>query len=103
MTCQQLHELRLTHDYRYLNRLIEGYEKGVIKPVTPITVYEAENIHEAFRFMQKGQHIGKIVIKFPENPDDLPTAPVREQLIFKADVSYFLPGGLGGLGQAIAV
>jgi KR domain len=100
---QQSHGLRLTHDDRYLNRLIDGYKNGVIIPVKPITVFEAENVHEAFRFMQKGQHIGKTVIKFPKNPDDLPMVPVSEQLVFKSDVSYFLPGGLGGLGQAIAV
>jgi hypothetical protein len=88
---------------RYLNRVVEYYEKGFIKPVKPITTFEAENIQEAFRFMQKGQHIGKIIIKFPENPDDLPTASVSQKLVVRADVSYFLSGGLGGLGQAIAV
>lgn len=53
--------------------------------------------------MQKGQHIGKIVVQFPDDPDALPTAPVIDKLSFKPDVSYFLPGGLGGLGRAIAV
>lgn len=88
---------------RYLNRIVDGFENGDIKPIKPITTFEAENIHEAFRHMQKGQHIGKIVIKFPENPDDLPTAPVQEELVLKPNASYFLPGGLGGLGQAIAI
>jgi hypothetical protein len=88
---------------KYLNRIIDYYEKGLIKPVAPITVFDAGNIQEAFRYMQKGQHIGKIVIKFPENADDLPTAPVREKLELRSDVSYFLPGGLGGLGLSIAV
>jgi hypothetical protein len=88
---------------RYLNRIVDDYEKGTVKPITPITAFDAENVHEAFRFMQKGQHIGKIVIRFPENANDLPTAPSREKLLLKPDVSYFQPGGLGGLGQAIAV
>lgn len=88
---------------RYLDRTIDGYEKGIIQPVKPITTFDAENIHEAFRFMQKGQHIGKIVIRFPENPNVLQTAPSTEKLLLKPDVSYFLPGGLGGLGRAIAV
>ena len=88
---------------RYLNRIVDGYRQGDIKPIQPITTFEAGNIHEAFRYMQKGQHIGKIVIKFPEDPDDLPTAPVQEQLVLNPSASYFLPGGLGGLGQAIAI
>jgi len=88
---------------KYLNRIIDGYNEGIIRPVKPITYFDAENIQEAFRFMQKGQHIGKIVIRFPNDPDALPTAPVIDKLSFKPDVSYFLPGGLGGLGRAIAV
>jgi len=57
-------------DDRYLNRIIEGYEKGTIKPVSPITTFDAEDVHEAFRFMQTGQHIGKFVIQFPDSADD---------------------------------
>jgi len=83
--------------------MIEYYEKGYIKPVQPMTVFEAADVHNAFRFLQKGQHLGKIVIRFPENPDNLPTAPVHKKLVLSPDVSYFLPGGLGGLGQAIAI
>jgi hypothetical protein len=89
--------------HRYLNKIIDGYEKGTIKPVEPITVFEAKDIQEAFRYMQKGQHMGKIVVRYPENPNDLPTATVSEKIAFDPSVSYFLPGGLGGLGQAIAI
>jgi hypothetical protein len=88
---------------RYLNRVIDYYEKGLIKPVEPITTFEAANIQEAFRFIQKGQHLGKIVIEFPQNADDLPTASVSQKLVVRDDVSYFIPGGLGGLGQAISI
>jgi hypothetical protein len=71
--------------------------------VEPVTTFEATNIQEAFRFIQKGEHLGKIIIEFPENADDLPTASVSQKLVVRGDVSYFLPGGLGGLGRAISI
>ena len=86
---------------RLLELTLEQYLKGNFKPITPITTFDAEQIEDAFRFMQKGSHIGKIVIKFPKD-NTLPwtsTVPVPE---FRGDVSYLLAGGLGGLGKAIA-
>lgn len=86
---------------RLLELTVEQYLKGNFKPITPITTFDAENIKDAFRLMQKGSHIGKIIIKFPQDDKLLltPTVPVPE---FPSDVSYLLVGGLGGLGKAIA-
>ena len=86
---------------RLLELALEQYLNGNFRPITPITTFDAEHVEEAFRFMQKGTHIGKIVVKFPEN-DTLPltkTVPAPE---FRSDASYVLAGGLGGLGKAIA-
>jgi NADPH:quinone reductase and related Zn-dependent oxidoreductases len=86
---------------RLLALTMEQYLQGNFKPITPITTFEADQVEEAFRFMQQGSHIGKIVIRFPQE-DTLPlsaTVPVPK---FRRDVSYVLAGGLGGLGKAIA-
>ena len=82
---------------RLLELTLEQYRKGNFKPITPVTIFDAIHIEDAFRLMQKGSHMGKIVIKFPEE-DTLPltsTVPVPN---FRGDVSYLLVGGLGGLG-----
>ena len=86
---------------RLLELTVEQYLKGNFKPITPITTFDAENVKDAFRLMQKGSHIGKIVIKFPQDNRLLltPTVPVPE---FRREVSYLLVGGLGGLGRAVA-
>ncbi len=86
---------------RLLALLLEQYLKGNFKPITPITVFDAEHVEDAFRFMQKGSHIGKIVIKLPED-NTLPWTPTVPVPQFRGDVSYLLAGGLGGLGKAIA-
>lgn len=52
--------------------------------------------------MQKGQHIGKIVINMPETTQALRARPQPLEKRFSADASYLLVGGLGGLGRAIS-
>lgn len=86
---------------RLLELTLEQYLNGNFKPITPITTFDAEHIEDAFRLMQKGSHIGKIVIKFPKD-NTLPLAPTVPVPEFRCDVSYLLVGGLGGLGKAIA-
>ena len=86
---------------RLLGLMLEQYERGYFKPITPITTFEAEQIQEAFRFMQKGSHTGKIVIRLTEDAL-IPSTPTVPSPYFRDDVSYLLAGGLGGLGKAIA-
>lgn len=86
---------------RLMAMTLDLYTKGHIKPIHPITTFDAERIEEAFRYLQKGLHIGKVVIKFPDE-DTLPLTPTVPDPVFRGDVSYLLVGGLGGLGQSIA-
>ena len=86
---------------RLLELLLEHYLKGDLKPITPITTFEAENIEEAFEYMQNDPYTGKIVIKFLQE-DTLPLAPTIPLPEFRSDATYVLVGGLGGLGKAIA-
>ncbi|KAH8596055.1 putative polyketide synthase [Bisporella sp. PMI_857] len=86
---------------RLLELLVKHYLKGDFKPITPITSFDAENIEEAFKYLQKGSHIGKIVIKLPQN-NTLPLVPIFPLPEFRSDATYVLVGGLGGVGKAIA-
>jgi KR domain len=81
---------------------MEYYRIGAIKPITPLKIFEATEIQDCFRYMQKGQHIGKIIVKMPENAEELPVSAISEDLILRSDVCYLLVGGLGGIGQAIS-
>ena len=86
---------------RLLELTLEQYRKGNFKPITPVTIFDAIHIEDAFRLIQKGSHIGKIVIKFPEE-DTLPLTSTIPVPNFRGDISYLLISGLGGLGKAIA-
>ncbi|KAI1379833.1 putative polyketide synthase [Hypoxylon crocopeplum] len=87
---------------RLLTQTMELYDKGVVKPIHPISVFDAAQVEDAFRYMQKGVHIGKLAIKFPDSIDDLPLARTVPEPKFRNDVSYLLVGGMGGLGKSIA-
>ncbi|KAH0539025.1 putative secondary metabolism biosynthetic enzyme [Glutinoglossum americanum] len=88
---------------RLLERCMDLYRQGSIKPIPSVTLFPGTKVEDAFRCMQKGQHIGKIVVSMPSDPDLLPVTPIAHPLSLRPDASYLLPGGLGGLGRAVSV
>ena len=85
-----------------LDRCMAFYQLGNIKPIRPVALFDASQVQDAFRYMQKGQHIGKIVVKMPQNARDLSVRPTAWSLDLRSNASYLLIGGLGGLGRAVA-
>ncbi|THC87882.1 hypothetical protein EYZ11_012672 [Aspergillus tanneri] len=90
---------------RLLNSIQQFTSHGHIKPATPLHVFEANRTEEAFRFMQPGHHIGKIVVAMHSasgySPPDITKG--QREVEFDEDASYLLVGGLGGLGRMIAI
>ncbi len=78
------------------------YRQGAIAPIAPITTFDAIQIGDGFKFLQKGQHIGKIVASMPQDPQELGVTAVKQELRLRPEASYLLVGGLGGLGKSIA-
>jgi acyl carrier protein len=88
-----------------LNRTIEYFKAGHILPIRPIKTYPASSILEAFRYMQQGLHMGKIVISMRDASGEFNqgTDEKRQRLVtFDPSASYLLVGGLGGLGRSIS-
>ncbi|KAI9832015.1 MAG: hypothetical protein M1819_004559 [Sarea resinae] len=98
---------------RIFSDVMDLLRKGTIEPVKPVTAYSTANMEDAFRFMQAGKHLGKLVIKSNDNdivkviscPNPafdqvIPRPPNEMQL--REDASYLLVGGLGGLGRALS-
>lgn len=75
-------------------------------PIKPSKVFNADVVQDAFRYMQQGLHIGKIVLSI-RNSDgtlkldsDKATRPKVVELDESA--SYLLVGGLGGIGRSVS-
>jgi len=58
---------------RIIGDVMNLLREGVIKPVYPVKVLDYSQIEEAFRTMQQGKHIGKIILK----AEDSNLVPVR--------------------------
>ncbi|PYH84622.1 hypothetical protein BO82DRAFT_381420 [Aspergillus uvarum CBS 121591] len=80
----------------------DWYREGKIKPIHPIKVFEAAEVSSAFRYLQRGTHIGKILVRMPNSAQELPSTPAPLSYRFSSSSSYLLVGGLGGLGRAVS-
>jgi acyl transferase domain-containing protein/NADPH:quinone reductase-like Zn-dependent oxidoreductase/acyl carrier protein len=76
-----------------LDRLMPAFESGDLK-VSPLRAFPLEQAEDAFRFMARARHIGKIVLTQRHASDG--AAALRE------DATYLVTGGLGGLGLLVA-
>lgn len=92
-----------------LDRLLDHYfallHDGRLRLPDPITYFTAGETETALRFLQNGGHIGKVVVKIP---DDLPTTLAQSPrhirpVTLDPDATYLLVGGAKGLGGLLAV
>lgn len=88
---------------RLLRECAQYYQQGHIQPIRPMKSFAATEIAEAFRFMQRGTHIGKLTVRMPDDLKDLPCAARNPELPLHPDASYLLVGGLGGIGRSISL
>ncbi len=82
-----LGEAHPEHVQRMLLALVELFERNVLEPL-PITAWDVRRARDAFRFMSRARHIGKIVITVPAGWDP--------------DGTVLITGGTGGLGAELA-
>lgn len=87
---------------RILATVLDMFATGKVHAAKPQTTYTFSEIEDAFRLLQQGKHIGKVVLT-ASSEDTVkvvprPPAPTR----LRPDATYLLPGGLGGLGRSIA-
>ena len=78
----------------------ERFAAGDYQPLS-YTAFPITRAVDAFRFMAQGKHVGKNVLTFDHDPVPIrfSTDP-RER--FKADATYVVTGGAGGIGLEVA-
>ncbi|MCY7388570.1 MAG: type I polyketide synthase [Burkholderiales bacterium] len=96
---------------RLFGEMMRLFEEGVLHPL-PYHAFEAEDIVDAFRYMQQARQIGKIVITYHHEivpthvaqlvPSvegmDATAASLPQRLILSANAAYLVTGGLTGFG-----
>lgn len=89
-----------------LQLILELYRKGSIATLQPTKVFDMASTPDAFRYMQRGQHIGRICVSIRKSPADteLNASMVSSpsSISLNESVTYLLVGGLGGLGRAVS-
>ncbi|KAJ5553023.1 type I iterative polyketide synthase [Penicillium frequentans] len=85
-----------------LDEVSHMMSKGSLNPILPLTSYKISELEAAFRTLQTGKAMGKIVV-VPHVEDQVKAvAPKTSSSLLKADASYILIGGTGGLGRSMA-
>ncbi|OJI89152.1 hypothetical protein ASPTUDRAFT_134297 [Aspergillus tubingensis CBS 134.48] len=82
---------------------LNGLMKLGLQPITPITTFSGEDSGQAFRYLQQGTHIGKVVLSMPEDTSSIPSSLSPRRISFDGTATYLLAGGLGGLGRSLAI
>ncbi|KAI0505428.1 hypothetical protein F5B22DRAFT_524155 [Xylaria bambusicola] len=108
--CLDMDQMRIERpeiNSRLLRFTMEAFAKGDLRPIRIDQVFEAPAILDAFRYMQQGKHIGKIVVEIRKSNGKLLVDNVNRtkkySLQLDATASYLLVGGLGGLGRSMSV
>lgn len=89
-----------------LANMIDLVNKGVIKPIRPVTAVPVSQIAVGMRKLQSGQNIGKIVITMDQNERILAECPPAlagsKDNLLRPDKTYVITGGTGGIGLFLA-
>ncbi|KAI1483084.1 ketoacyl-synt-domain-containing protein [Daldinia eschscholtzii] len=87
---------------RLLTRCVDLYTQGKITGLNPIHVRKPSDYNEIVRTGLKDLASGSQVISYDESVS-FDVVPTRRPLKLKSDVTYFLVGGLGGIGRRLAI
>jgi acyl transferase domain-containing protein/aryl carrier-like protein len=83
-----------------LNGITQRIRDGALEP-PPFRVWPIGEFAEAFRFMQQGKHIGKVVLSL--KAQTVVSEPADDHhMTLHSDASYLITGGLGGFGLTVA-
>ncbi|KAJ0302188.1 hypothetical protein COL516b_007239 [Colletotrichum fioriniae] len=72
---------------------------GSVKPIAPIQLFSMAEVEKAFRHMQAGKHMGKVVVRVDES-DMVPAVPRMPSVDIQADATYVV-AGVGGICKEI--
>ncbi|KAI0896241.1 acyl transferase domain-containing protein [Annulohypoxylon nitens] len=91
---------------KLLQRLLSDVAKlmryNKIRPVSPVTVFPISEVESAFKTLHSAKAHGKLVVVPHAQDIVMATPPKKPAQLLKADATYILIGGTGGLGRSMA-
>ncbi|KAL8652640.1 MAG: hypothetical protein Q9210_002566 [Variospora velana] len=85
-----------------LKAVMDLYAKRVFTISQPLSVFGVSRVTEAFRLMQSGNSMGKIVLDLEGEGHGKVSARTIPASLFDSNASYLVAGGLGGIGRSVA-
>ncbi|KAI1491433.1 hypothetical protein F5X96DRAFT_478283 [Biscogniauxia mediterranea] len=87
---------------RILSDISKLVRYGKARPISPVTVFPISEVESAFKTLHNAKAHGKLVVV--PHADDIvkATPPKKPAQLLKADATYILIGGTGGLGRSMA-
>lgn len=79
---------------RLLREVMDLFALGQLQPL-PLRTFGINECSDAFRHMAAAAHIGKVVVTFNSEPENIAKAG---EICFDADATYLVTGGFGGFG-----
>lgn len=94
-------ENRRIECHHLINEVARLVGQGIIKPVRPLTTYPISEASKAFRLLQTGKHMGKVVLSvLPDQQVKVLPRGMKPKL--KDNAAYLIVGGVGGIGRSVA-
>jgi NADPH:quinone reductase-like Zn-dependent oxidoreductase/NAD(P)-dependent dehydrogenase (short-subunit alcohol dehydrogenase family) len=94
-----MYRLRTEFMTRGLREIFDMVDRGILKPVYPVTTYPISQIEDAFRLIAARKHTGKLVLVADENTVVQASRPKAPPLKLYREGTYVIAGGLGDLGK----
>lgn len=85
-----------------VSKVLNLFDQGLIDGIRPVAVHDFSEAESVFRAMQRGTHVGKLVLQITADSEVPIMPPKMVPLQLRSDATYVLVGGLGGLGRAQA-
>ncbi|KAJ5894604.1 hypothetical protein N7495_006295 [Penicillium taxi] len=85
-----------------LKSVFASIKDGTLHPPQPINLFGVGEIEKAFRLIQSGKHIGKIIIEMKRQDRVMTVLKTRPSLSLDPNATFVVSGGLGGLGKNIS-
>lgn len=85
--------------FREIHRLLtDGIEQGVVQPLDR-TIFNMDQVEDAFRYMAQGHHKGKVLIQIRDELNETKLELNAKAAFYAApEKTYLITGGLGGVG-----